>query len=150
MLLALAIHLICFAVLAAGGLGAKVLHGAMRAAIDSSPGDAAVLLRTMLRFAVVAQVGAGLMLLSGLGLLASEHWGYWGMGWLNAKIALFVVLVLNGPLVARPAANKLLSALTSGATGDEVAVPLRRLDLFATVQVIGLVGIVLLAVLKPF
>lgn len=150
MFLALAIHLICFAVLAAGAMGAKVLHGAMRAAIGSSPGDATVLLRTMLRFAIVAQVGAGLMLLSGIGLLATEHWAYWGMGWLSAKIALFVLLVLNGPLVARPAANRLLSALTSGATDDAVAVPLRRLDMFATVQVIGLVAIVLLAVLKPF
>jgi uncharacterized membrane protein len=150
MLVALATHLICFAILAAGGLGAKVLHGAMRAAIGGAPGDAVVLLRTMLRFSIVAQVGAGLMLLSGLGLLASEHWAYWGTGWLSAKIALFVLLVLNGPLVARPAAKQLLGALTSGSTGDAVAIPLRRLDVFATVQVIGLVAIVLLAVLKPF
>ena len=150
MLLALAIHLVCFAVLATGGLGAKVLHGAMRGKIESSPAQAAVLLSATLRFAVVAQVGAGLMLVSGIGLLWVEHWAYWGHGWLMAKLVLFVILALNGPLVARPAAQELLSVLTSGGSGAAVAAPLRRLEVFHTVSVIGLTGIVLLAVLKPF
>lgn len=150
MYLALAIHLLCFAVLAGGSLGAKVLHGAMRGKIENIPAQAAVLLSAMLRFSIVAQVGAGLMLVSGIGLLATEHWGYWGQGWLYAKLALFVLLVVNGPFVARPAAMQLLGALESGRTGDAVAVPLKRLEMFHTVQVAGLVGIVLLATLKPF
>jgi uncharacterized membrane protein len=150
MLLALAIHLLCFALLAGGSIGAKVLHGAMRPKIGSTPTQAAVLLSAMLRFSIVAQIGAGLMLVSGIGLLASERWSYWGQGWLYAKLALFVMLVINGPFVARPAAMQLLGALESGASGDAVAVPLKRLEIFHMVQVAGLVGIVLLAVLKPF
>ncbi|HET7249099.1 MAG TPA: DUF2269 family protein [Gemmatimonadales bacterium] len=148
--LALAIHLLCFAVLAGGSLGAKVLHGALRTKIESVPAQAAVLLSAMLRFSIVAQIGAGLMLVSGIGLLATEHWGYWGQGWLYVKLALFVLLVINGPLVARPAAMQLLGALESSRSGDAVAVPLKRLEMFHTVQVAGLVGIVLLATLKPF
>jgi uncharacterized membrane protein len=150
MLLALAIHLLCFAVLAGGSLGAKVLHGAMRTRIESTPAQAAVLLSAMLRFSIVAQIGAGLMLVSGVGLLGTEHWAFWGQGWLYAKLALFVLLVINGPLVARPAALQLLGALESGGSGAAVAVPLKWLEIFHMVQVAGLVGIVLLAVLKPF
>ena len=150
MLLALAIHLLCFAFLAAGSLGAKVLHGAMRAKIVGSPAQAALLLSTMLRFSIVAQIGGGLMLVSGIGLLATEHWAYWGQGWLYAKLALFVLLMANGPLVARPAAMQLLGVLESGGSGAAVTAPLQRLEIFHTVQVAGLVGIVLLAVLKPF
>lgn len=149
MLIALAIHLLCFAVLAGGALGAKVLHGAMRGQIAGAPAQAAVLLSAMLRFSIVAQVGAGLMLVSGVGLLWVEHWAYWGHGWLYAKLALYVLLVLNGPLVARPTAKQLLGALESGG-GAAVAAPLRRLEVFHTVQVAGLTAIVLLAVLKPF
>jgi uncharacterized membrane protein len=150
MLLALAIHLLCFALLAGGSIGAKVLHSAMRPKIASTPAQAAVLLAAMLRFSIVAQIGAGLMLVSGIGLLAAEGWVWWGTGWLYAKLALFVLLVINGPFVARPAAMQLLSALESGGSGAAVAVPLKRLEIFHMVQVAGLVGIVLLAVLKPF
>lgn len=149
MLLALAIHLLCFAFLAGGSLGAKVLHGAMRAQLGS-PAQAALLLSTMLRFSIVAQIGGGLMLVSGIGLLATEHWAYWGSGWLYAKLGLFVVLMANGPLVARPAAMQLLGALESGGSGVAVTAPLKRLEIFHMVQVAGLAGIVLLAVLKPF
>jgi uncharacterized membrane protein len=150
MFLALAIHLLCFAVLAGGSVGAKVVHGALRAAIARSPAEGAIVLKMMLRFAIVAQIGAGLMLLSGIGLLSSEHWAFWGQRWLTVKLVVFVLVVLNGPLVARPAAKRLLGALTSGATGDAVAAPLARLSVFHTVQLIGFVAIVLLAVLKPF
>ena len=150
MRLALAIHLLCFAFLAGGSIGAKVLHGAMRAKIASTPAQAAVLLSAMLRFSIVAQIGGGLMLVSGIGLLAVEHWAYWGQGWLYAKLVLFILLMANGPLVARPAAMQLLGALESGGSGAAVAAPLKRLEIFHMVQVTGLVGIVLLAVLKPF
>lgn len=150
MLLALAIHLLCFALLAGGSIGAKVLHGAMRSRIAGTPAQAAVLLSAMLRFSIVAQVGGGLMLVSGIGLLAVERWAYWGQGWLYVKLVLFILLMANGPLVARPAAKQLLGALESGASGDAVTAPLKRLEIFHVVQVTGLVGIVLLAVLKPF
>ena len=150
MLLALAIHLLCFAFLAGGSIGAKVLHGAMRSNIAGAPAQAAVLLSAMLRFSIVAQIGGGLMLVSGIGLLAAEHWAYWGQAWLYAKLALFVLLMANGPLVARPAAMQLLGALESGGSGAAVAAPLKRLEIFHLVQLTGLVGIVLLATLKPF
>lgn len=149
MLVALAIHLLCFAILAGGSLGAKVLHGVMRGRVQSAPAQAAVLLSAMLRFSIVAQVGAGLMLVSGIGLLSAEHWAYWGKAWLYVKLGLFVLLVINGPLVARPAAMQLLDALNAGG-GAAVAAPLKRLEIFHTVQIIGLTAIVLLAVLKPF
>jgi len=150
MLLALAIHLLCFAFLAGGSIGAKVLHGAMLSKIAGTPTQAAVLLTAMLRFSIVAQIGGGLMLVSGIGLLAVEHWAYWGQGWLYVKLLLFIVLMANGPLVARPAAKQLLGTLESGGSGAAVAAPLKRLEIFHVVQLTGFVGIVLLAVLKPF
>lgn len=149
MLIALAIHLLCLTILSGGSLGAKILHGAMRGKIQSAPSQAALLGTAMLRFSVVAQIGGVLMLVSGIGLLSAEHWAYWGTGWLYAKLGVYAVLMLNGPLVARPAANQLLAALNSGG-GAAVAAPLKRLEIFHVVQVTGLVAIVLLAVLKPF
>ncbi len=149
MLVALAIHLLCLTILAAGALGAKVLHGAVRAKITDSASMAAVLLSAMLRFSIVAQVGAGLMLVSGIGLLWVEHWAYWGRAWLYVKLVLFIILVVYPRFVARPAAMQRRRALESGG-GAAVAAPLKRLEAFHTVQVAGLTAIVLLAVLKPF
>lgn len=145
----LAVHLVSLTILAGGGVGAFVMQTAVNASIRRSASEAAVLANTMLRYAVTAQLGAMLMLLSGLGLMAERHWGDWGHPWLMVKLSIFVILVLTGPLIARPAGAALVSALTAGGSPAAVAGPLRRLTLFHLVQKGGLVAIIVLAVLKP-
>jgi hypothetical protein len=145
----LAVHLVSLTILAGGGVGAIVMQTAVNATMRRSASEAAVLAGTMLRFALTAQLGALLMLLSGLGLMAGRHWADWGHPWLMAKLALFVILVLAGPLIARPAGASLVTALAAGGEPDAVAGSLRRLTLFHVVQKGGLVAIIVLAVLKP-
>jgi uncharacterized membrane protein len=146
----LALHVLSFGLVATGVIGGDVVDGAIRGALRRGAAqEAGAIAGMMLRLAVAAQIGAGLTLLTGVGLLAEGHWARWGQGWLTVKLILFGVLILNGPLVARPAAVALRTALQAGKSDGTVA-PLRRLALFHVVQTTGLIGIVALAVLKPF
>lgn len=146
----LAVHIFSFGLVATGVIGGDVIDGAIRSALRrGATQEAGAIAGMMMRLAICAQVGAGLMLLSGVGLLAEKHWTFWGQGWLTVKLILFGVLILNGPLVARPAAMTLRAALQAGKT-DAISAPLRRLAWFHVVQTAGLVAIVVLAVLKPF
>lgn len=146
----LAAHLVSLTILAGGGVGAIVMQTALNAAVRRSAAEASALAGTMMRFALTAQLGAGLMALTGVGLLVERQWADWGHTWLMAKLALFVVLVLTGPIIARPAGASLQKALAAGGSSDPgVAAALRRLALFHTVQKSGLIAIIVLAVLRP-
>jgi hypothetical protein len=146
----LAAHFVSLTVLAGGGVGAMVMHLALSAAVRRSAIEASALAGTMLRFALTAQLGAILMALTGLALLAERQWADWGHLWLMVKLALFVLLVLAGPIIARPAGASLQQALGAGGSNDPgVAAALRRLSLFHVVQKSGLIAIIVLAVLRP-
>jgi len=146
----LAAHLVSLTILAGGGVGAIVMQTALNTAVRRSAGEASALAGTMLRFALTAQLGAMLMLLTGVGLLAERQWADWGHLWLMVKLALFVLLVLAGPIIARPAGASLREALAAGGSNAPgVAAALRRLSLFHTVQKTGLIAIIVLAVLRP-
>jgi uncharacterized membrane protein len=150
MSITLAVHILSFGLVATGVIGGDVVDGSVRGALRrGAVQEADAIAGMMLRLAICAQVGAGLLLLSGVGMLAEKHWGFWGEGWLTVKLILFGVLVLNGPLVARPAAKALRAALQAGRM-DATSRILSRLALFHVVQTVGLVAIVVLAVLKPF
>lgn len=146
----LAAHLVSLTILAGGGVGSIVMQTALNAAVRRSAAEASALAGTMLRFALTAQLGAILMALTGIGLLVERQWADWGHTWLMAKLALFVLLVLAGPVIARPAGASLQQALTAGGSNDPgVAAALRRLALFHLVQKTGLIAIIVLAVLRP-
>lgn len=146
----LAVHILSFGLVATGVIGGDVVDGAIRGALRRGAAqEAGAIAGMMLRLAIVAQVGAGLLILTGVGMLAEAHWAWWGQGWLTIKLILVGVLILNGPLVARPAAVALREALQAGKM--EATVPLlRRLAVFHVAQTTGLIAIVALAVLKPF
>jgi hypothetical protein len=146
----LAAHLVCLTILAGGAVGAIVMQTAVNAALRRSAAEASALAGTMMRFALTAQLGAGLMALTGVGLLVERQWADWGHTWLMVKLALFVVLVLAGPIIARPAGVALQKALGAGGASDPaVTAALRRLTLFHIVMKTGLIAIIVLAVLRP-
>jgi hypothetical protein len=146
----LAAHLVSLTVLAGGGVGSIVMHTALTGALRRSAAEASALAGTMMRFALTAQLGAVLMALTGLGLLVERQWADWGHTWLVVKLSLFVVLVLAGPIIARPAGAALLQALAAGKPdAPGVTAALRRLTLFHLVQKSGLIAIIVLAVLRP-
>lgn len=146
--LALAVHLVSLTVLAGGAVGAFVIHGALASTVQRSSSEAGVLAKSMMRYSLTAQLGSLLMLLSGLGLLAARQWADWGHPWLSIKLAIFVVLALNGPLVGRRAGTALGAALANGEPTSAVGL-LRRFTVFHVVQLTGLVVIIVLAVFRP-
>jgi uncharacterized membrane protein len=150
MLMTLTIHLLAFSLVATGLIANNVLLVVVRGMVRrGTSADAVVLVRLTMPFAIVFLVGAGLLLLSGVGMLAERHWAMWGQLWLTVKLLLFAVMILNGRLVARPAALALVDALAAGRT-EGAATPLKRLALYHVVQTTVLAAIVVLAVLKPF
>jgi hypothetical protein len=152
---ALALHLLCLVLLAAGGIGGGFLHLALARMAHKDPRQALVVARIGARFGMVATSAALLMLATGIGLLATRGWADWGRPWLSAKLTIFVLLFLNGLLVAKPNGARLGAALAAAAGGDQtstgagVEAPLRRMGVFHAVQSAGLVALILLGVFGP-
>lgn len=150
---ALLFHLLSLTVIATGMLGSFTIYLTFRKALHSAPGHLPGLGRMFPLFAMVAQGGLVLMILSGLALMYSRGWADWGQPWLMAKFSVIVVLALNGPMVARPAAMRMAQALAKGGVSPTenpvVRASVRTLALFYTVQVTGLAVIIGLAVLGP-
>jgi hypothetical protein len=167
---ALLLHLVGLTLIAAGTIGGLALHRAIGRSLAGAPAQAAAAARVGRHFPIMTQAGAVVMLLSGLGLLATRQWIYVGQPWLTVKLGLYVLLWLNGLLVARPAAQQFgralpqwvaiqgalpLSAAPQGTTTSsraEIASALarvrRRLTLFHTSQALGVATILILAVFK--
>ncbi len=146
---ALYFHLLSLFVLAGGGLGGTIMHGALEKTATSSAESFKNFMRLSMRFAIAAQVGALCMLLSGLFLLWSRGWGDWGHSWLTIKLSLFALLFANGIANARPTAMKLATAYGRSSNDPEVPRLMGRLSIFHATQLIGLAAIVALAVFGP-
>src|SRR4051812_39674128 len=96
--IALSLHLLTLLVLAAGGVGGLFLHFALRRALPEAPAQAAAIGRVGAAFGATASIAALLMPVTGVLLMASRGWYDWGQPWLSTKLALFVLLFLNGLL----------------------------------------------------
>jgi uncharacterized membrane protein len=103
---ALLFHMIGFSLIAGGMIGGITLHRAIWRNLADAPAQATTAARLGLHFPLMIQAGAMVMLLSGLGLLAARQWVYLGQPWLTVKLSLYVLLWLNGLLVARPASRQ--------------------------------------------
>jgi uncharacterized membrane protein SirB2 len=95
-------HFLGIVILSGGVIGATMLDNISQSTLHKSPSQALAAGKMSKQFASMPQIGSLLMLLSGLGLLAAREWTQLGQPWLLAKLALFVVLTLNGALVAAP------------------------------------------------
>ena len=145
------LHIISLVVLFGGAVGGLMVHRVLVSTIRTAPLNAAPLGMAAGRLGITAQIGALLMLLSGLNLMASRGWADWGSGWLSVKLSIYVLLVLNGFLVAKPTSIKLMAQMSRGATADAGIVRklVGRLDLFYVAQFAGLFAILALAVFGP-
>ena len=155
MFVALALHLVCLVLLAAGGIGGGFVHLVLTRVARREPRQAVRVARIGARLGTVASSAALLMLASGVALLAARGWGDVGQPWLSAKLAIFALLFLNGVLVARPNGARLGAALLMASFGRRarpgalVEEPMRRMGLFHAVQSAGVVTIILIGVFGP-
>jgi len=149
----LLLHLLSLTVISAGLIGSLTNYLAFRKALTTSPAQLPGLGSMFPRFGIVTQIGLGLMILSGIGVMANRGWSDWGQMWLTVKLALIVFLFLNGNLVGRATGQRMGKAMATGgmppAENPVVLAAVRTLALFYAVQIVGLALIISLAVLKP-
>jgi len=108
------------------------------------------LLNLMSRLAIVLAIGGGLLLVSGVGLMAVTHGVFMHQLWFKIKLALILILVLNGFLIGNGQVAKLKKGLKqSSALKDQlVKGTIVRLNIFYLLQLAIFLFIIILAVFK--
>lgn len=146
------IHIVGITCIAGGSVGGLVLESYLWKHLRESPEKAPVLGPLMPRYPVIIQAGTGLMLLSGLMMLAALGWATAEQGWFIVKMALVVALVLNGMLVAKPNGHRLRMLIPRLLQGDNVQEEIRRvkrnMTLFHVSELLMLLTVYLLAVFR--
>ncbi len=124
--LGLLLHIVGISLLGGGTFGQFFTDRAIWSSYKTAPNQAMTAARLGERMVILSQVGPGLLLISGLLLLAARDWAYFGQFWLTVKLGLFFLMFLNGILVAGPTGKKLLVELANwqvanGATPSKMA-----------------------------
>jgi uncharacterized membrane protein len=146
---ALFFHLLSLVVLAGGLIGGTIVHAALKDSATASPANMMTFGRLSMRFGIASQIGALCMLASGLFLAASRQWVDMRQPWLHIKLTLFVLLALNGILVARRTGMKLGMTYMQNSSDPVIPSLLRRLSTFHAVQIVGFAAIIGLGVFGP-
>jgi len=150
----LVVHFLGLILIAGATVGAWVADGAVFKRLPGDRAGAAALAATLRAYGVAAQLGAAVLLLSGLGLLAVGKWAYWGALWLTIKLGLFVALGMFGGIVGGSSGRKLgallAAAAAPGGSLDEAAVAKLRATRmsFHYVETVMFVAVVALAIFK--
>jgi uncharacterized membrane protein len=172
----LLLHVIGIVALSGGSIGGTVTDLVFWRTYQKAPVESKALAALSVKLGVVAEIGSMSMILSGLVLLFADSWVWWGQIWLTLKLVLFVLLALNGALVASPAGralNKLMeqwvvvnggapvaasvspggtATMTATATREWVETELNRLHqrlrYFHVSETAGFLAILVLAVFK--
>ena len=102
---------------------------------------------------VAGMIGMGVLLLAGIGMLAIAHWSFVQLSWFQIKLALIVLLFVNGSTIGRTSAAKLKALMESAQLPSEnseaeVAAVRSRVQLFFSIQLALFATIVLLSVFR--
>ena len=148
---ALFFHIIGITLIAGGAVGGFILERQLYRYLLATPEKAIVLAPLMGRYPVIIQVGAVLMLLSGLTMLNALHWAVVSQSWFIIKMFLYVALILNGTLVARPTGLRLKALLMQpagpGTTGRFLSLK-RKMTIFHITEFSMLIAIYVLAIYR--
>lgn len=108
------------------------------------------LLNLMSQLAKVLGIGGGLLLVSGVGLMAVTHGVFMHQLWFKIKLALILALVINGFLVGNGQVAKLKKGLkqSTAHTDQLVKGAIVRLNIFYLLQLAIFLFIITLAVFK--
>ena len=115
---------------------------------QGKPSDS--LLNLMSRLAIVLAIGGSLLLVSGVGLMAVTHGVFMYQLWFKIKLALILVLVLNGFLVGNRQLEKLKKGVkqSTAPTDQMVKDASFRLNIFYLLQLAIFLFVIILAVFK--
>ena len=96
-------------------------------------------------------IGAGLLILSGVSMVASLHGVVAEQIWFRIKMTLVLLAILNGLLIARPQALKLKKMLASDLisnSSNEFVIIKKRITAILTIQMILLLVIFIFSVFR--
>jgi uncharacterized membrane protein len=96
-------------------------------------------------------IGAGLLILSGVSMVASLHGVVAEQLWFRIKMSLVLLAILNGLLVARPQALKLKKMLASDLisnNSNEFSMIKKRITVIIAIQIVLLLVIFILSVFR--
>ncbi len=157
---ALLLHIISVIVLAGGAIGGIILELTLWDTALNKTKVAGILGKAYSNFPKFATLGALLLLLTGINLLASTSWVFWGQSWLTVKLILFAFLFCHPLFTVKPAGAKLGSLLrdesmkTDGSPASEDTIgkikAIQKVFLrFHIIQITALLLLLILATLKP-
>lgn len=109
-----------------------------------------VLLNFMARLPRLAGIGAALLIVSGIGMMAITHGVYGEQLWFRIKFGLVILVILNSLMIGRRQSGKLQRILAAGAMvlTTEVSQIKKRLRLFHLLQLLFFFLIIVLSVFK--
>ncbi len=105
--IALLFHIVSLFVLAGGVIGSVIMETTLWKVVTTRPRSAVLLNKAFGRFPMFQTAGGLLMLVSGIFLLGSTHWYYWGQSWLTVKLVLYVFLAVHPNLTVKPSGKRL-------------------------------------------
>ena len=118
--------------------------------VDGGQEISSGLLEATSKFSRLAGIGAALLILTGVGMMALTHGVFGEQVWFRIKFTLVVILILNGLVAGRRQGLKLRKVIANGGPGfTEQSNKLRtKLNCFYLVQLILFFAIVFLSVFK--
>jgi len=148
------LHVLAALWLAGGVFAGAVVRSQGRKA--TRPEERLLALRIAWRLANVynipGAIAAGIL---GFGILHPLGWGF-KPGWVQASIAIWLLMLLNGLFYLRPALKKLLAAAEASVAAGATTAEFTRLAsakgprIAADVNALGIVVLTLLMIVKPF
>jgi uncharacterized membrane protein len=118
--------------------------------IDRGEPRSAGLMEAASKFSRLIGIGAALLILTGIGMMAITHGAFGEQLWFRIKFGLVIILILNGILAGRRQALKLGTVIENSGTtlAAEAFVIRARLSRFYLVQLCLFLLIVFLSVFK--
>ena len=139
------LHMIGIIMIAGGFLGAYVVETQFWKQVDTDTSKAGTLLPIMKTLPIIIQMGVLVQVISGISLLHSRAWVFWGENWLYIKLAMVIIAVLNGILVGKKLGGKIAAQVFSPSPDRAVLTTLkskmRTFDLIQLILVIGILSI---------
>jgi hypothetical protein len=108
------------------------------------------LLKLLLNLAPIKGIGGILLILSGTGLMFITHGVFMQMLWLQLKLFVILLLILNEILIDKRQLKKLKAAFIENRPGSDSAIKIAipQMTIFYTVQLVLFCSIIVLAVFK--
>ena len=141
----LIVHLTGLALMAGTTLAETVTFSTFSKGFRKDGQPSLTLLALMDKFSVLLGIGAALLIISGTGMMIITHGAFAHQIWFKIKLALILILILNGFLVGSRQISKLKKHLD---TAEQAKSAMENIKLFHFAQLAFFLTIILLSIFK--